>query len=173
MSSSKHKAFSDINDSDGIVRVARISVAHPLSTYSKFGFVYQDKFWPSVEHFFQAMKYSHDSAYQEKIRESDHPKKARKLGRTWFRRVVKDWRHVRIHTMYTGCYNKFLQNEEAWELLDATEDKLIVEPSQYDYFWGIGRDGRGKNIYGKTLMRVRHNIRQLKSTTLDIEKPET
>ena len=44
--------------------------------------------------------------------------------------------------------------ELAQELLN-TGDQTLVENSQYDYFWGCGRDRRGNNTYGKVLMNVR------------------
>jgi len=42
-------------------------------------------------------------------------------------------------------------------LLDTQEEQL-VENSQYDYFWGCGRDRRGDNHYGKVLMGIRSKL---------------
>jgi predicted NAD-dependent protein-ADP-ribosyltransferase YbiA (DUF1768 family) len=28
----------------------------------------------------------------------------------------------------------------------------------YDYYWGVGRDGRGYNVFGKVLMAVRDKL---------------
>ena len=30
----------------------------------------------------------------------------------------------------------------------------------YDYYWGVGRDGRGHNVFGKVLMAVRDKLMQ-------------
>ncbi len=46
------------------------------------------------------------------------------------------------------------------EALIDTGDRLLVENSQYDYFWGCGRDRRGNNAYGKVLMKVRSKLRE-------------
>jgi predicted NAD-dependent protein-ADP-ribosyltransferase YbiA (DUF1768 family) len=37
---------------------------------------------------------------------------------------------------------------------------MLVESSNYDYFWGCGRDRRGENMYGKVLMNVREKLRE-------------
>jgi ribA/ribD-fused uncharacterized protein len=39
------------------------------------------------------------------------------------------------------------ENELGWELMSTGSCKLI-EDSPWDKFWGIGKDGKGKNILG-------------------------
>ena len=43
-------------------------------------------------------------------------------------------------------------------LLDSDE-KLIVETSLYDHYWGIGRDLRGDNMAGRVWMDVRERFK--------------
>jgi predicted NAD-dependent protein-ADP-ribosyltransferase YbiA (DUF1768 family) len=50
-------------------------------------------------------------------------------------------------------------HEDVLATLLATGDRQIVETSQYDYFWGCGRDTRGYNHYGQILMDVRGRLR--------------
>jgi len=61
---------------------------------------------------------------------------------------------VMTRAIYTQCQ----MYPEFSEALLATGDKKIVDVSQYDYFWGLGRDLRGENQYGKMLMAVREKI---------------
>jgi predicted NAD-dependent protein-ADP-ribosyltransferase YbiA (DUF1768 family) len=61
---------------------------------------------------------------------------------------------------YTKCHN---HPEVAQRLLD-TGDRTLVETSQYDYFWGLGRDRRGSNVYGAVLMDVRKKLQEEMST---------
>ncbi|MGV6806534.1 MAG: NADAR family protein, partial [bacterium] len=62
--------------------------------------------------------------------------------------------------MTRGVYTKFKTYPELAEQLLATGDNPIIENTQFDYFWGVGRDGRGENAYGKVLMSVRNKLRE-------------
>jgi len=85
--------------------------------------------------------------------------------------------------MYECVLAKFSQNLEIQEALLDTEDATLVEHttngtpypfrqvslllltnfSNTDRYWGDGGDGSGKNMLGKTLMRVREEIRTEKA----------
>lgn len=39
---------------------------------------------------------------------------------------------------------------------------MLMENSQYDYYWGCGRDRLGHNAYGKVLINVRKKLREEK-----------
>jgi ribA/ribD-fused uncharacterized protein len=62
--------------------------------------------------------------------------------------------------MTRAVYTKCRAHPEVAERLLATGDAKLVENSQYDYFWGCGRDRRGHNTYGKVLMDVRSRLRE-------------
>ncbi|MBT5292429.1 MAG: NADAR family protein, partial [Cellvibrionales bacterium] len=96
--------------------------------------------------------------YQEKIRQAPHPKTARKLGRSRFKRIRSDWSNVKEVIMTRGVYIKCRSHENIADELMATAPHKIMENSQYDYFWGCGRDRRGTNTYGKVLMNVRAKL---------------
>jgi ribA/ribD-fused uncharacterized protein len=139
--------------------LSRSDVNEPLSSFSRHGFELDGHFWPSVEHYFQAMKFE-EAVDQEKVRQADHPAKARRLGRSRFRKIRKDWSKVRRVIMTRAIYTKMRTHPELAERLLATEDIKLVENSQYDYFWGCGRDLRGHNTYGQVLMDVRGKLRE-------------
>jgi ribA/ribD-fused uncharacterized protein len=130
-----------------------------FGSFSKHSFKLEDKEWPSVEHYFQAMKFE-DEAYQEKIRQSANPKKARKLGRSRLKKIRSDWKKVKTVYMTRAVYTKCHTYPVIKETLLATGDARLVENSQYDYYWGCGRDRRGENQYGKVLMNVRGKLRE-------------
>jgi len=74
--------------------------------------------------------------------------------------VRKDWKTIQRSMMTRGTWIKVHQYPEiAQKLLDSGE-RMIVESSNYDYYWGCGRDQRGHNYYGKMLMDVRNKLRQ-------------
>ena len=145
---------------DDAYYLSRSDVNEPLSSFSRHGFDLDGYFWPSVEHYFQGMKFE-NSSDREKVRLAEHPAKARRLGRSRFRKLRKDWSNVRRIMMTRAVYTKCRTHPDVAERLLATGDAELFENSQYDYFWGCGRDRRGHNTYGKVLMDVRSKLREL------------
>ena len=148
-----------LNDVSGTIFLSRTDVNEPLSGYSRHGFFLDEAEWPSVEHYFQAMKFE-DADYRERIRSAGHPKRARKLGRTRFRKLREDWHKVRRVVMTRAIYIKCRTHAEVAERLLSTGEATLVESNAYDYFWGCGRDRRGTNTYGQVLMDVRRKLRE-------------
>ncbi|MCW3060810.1 MAG: hypothetical protein JWQ02_2631, partial [Capsulimonas sp.] len=54
---------------------------------------------------------------------------------------------------------KFETHSELREMLLSTGDEEIVENAPGDYYWGIGKDGSGKNMLGKILEEVRAKLK--------------
>ena len=99
-----------------------------------------------------------DRELRERIRAADHPKTAQRIARRHRRRVRRDWDDVREVYMTRGVYTKCRAHPEAADALLGTAGRNIIETSQYDYYWGCGRDTRGLNTYGKVLMNVRARL---------------
>lgn len=152
------------------VFLSRTDVNEPLSSYSRHGFYLDEAEWPSVEHYFQAMKFEDDD-HREAIRSAPHPGKARRLGRSRRRKLRADWAKVRRVVMTRAVYTKCRANPEVAERLLATGDSRLVENNAYDYFWGCGRDRRGRNIYGQVLMDVRRKLREEAALEAGNESP--
>lgn len=114
--------------------------------------------WPSVEHFFQAMKFPGDPAWQETIRTASSPviARAKALDRAHPKRG--DWDAINERVMKQGIKAKFEQNPELLALLLSTGDRKLLEASTTDDIWGIGRTGKGENKMGKLLMEVRQEL---------------
>ncbi len=60
--------------------------------------------------------------------------------------------------MYDVLKAKFTQHKELKKLLLDTEDKILVEHTENDNYWGDGGDGKGKNKLGKLLMKIRREL---------------
>ena len=148
-----------------VVLVSMEDAADPLSAFSKHPFSLEGAQWPSVAHYFEAMKFEAPAA-QAAIRACEHPKAAQRLAHRHRREVRKDWDAVKEVYMARGVYRKCRDNDPAAAALVATGERPIVETSQYDYYWGCGRDTRGLNAYGKVLMGVRARLLRLASAPI-------
>jgi ribA/ribD-fused uncharacterized protein len=139
--------------------LSRLDPTHPLAAYSRHSFELDGAEWPSVEHYYQAMKFE-DAAYREQIRTAPHPAAATELGKSKKHGRRKDWDKVKETYMSRGTYIKCRTHPEVARALLASGERPILETSQYDYYWGCGRDTRGHNTYGKVLMKVRGQLRK-------------
>lgn len=150
--------FSAVN-ADAVL-LNRLDANEILGTCSKHGFELEERVWLSAEHYYQASKYQ--GALRDKIRQCDNPEQARKLGRSIWRRKRSDWKKVRDVIMTRAMYCKCKAHGEVEAALLDTEDRPLANNAYGEYYWGIGRDGRGQNRFGKILQNVRNKLREEK-----------
>jgi N-glycosidase YbiA len=129
-----------------------------LSNFSKHGFDLDGKWWPTVEHYYQAQKYP-NTDYAEEIRRAPTAYVARQMGKESSHPIRADWDSIRHEVMERALLRKFEAHEELRDLLLSTGDEEIVENSPYDNYWGTGPDGQGENRFGKMLVHVRDRLR--------------
>ena len=85
------------------------------------------------------------------------PNRAKAMGRRV--KLRKDWEDVKNRIMYEICLAKFVQHKGLREALLSTKDEELIEGNTWnDTYWGVC-NGKGLNILGKTLMRVRSELR--------------
>lgn len=131
-----------------------------LGTYSDHSILLDEAHWPTVEHYFQAMQFVKPQN-QTRIQAVPSPGAAAKAARwAWLSGRRKDWKQTQIAFMTRGVYIKCKSYPDVEAALLDTGDARLVENSQYDYFWGCGRDKRGHNHYGEMLMRIRTRLRE-------------
>ncbi len=130
-----------------------------FGTYHPVKLVIDDKIWPSAEHYFQAMKYTNNPAYQEEIRKAKTPAAAKKLGKSAEKTMREDWNTYRETVMMNVNRVKFGDaHPDLKQLLISTGDALLLNASPQDNFWGIGRKREGRNKLGKILMEIRAEL---------------
>ena len=129
-----------------------------FSNFSAHGFVLDESYWATSEHYFQAQKFV-ATPHLEKVQQSKSPKDAANIGRDRSLPLRTDWNQVKDAVMRKAVIQKFRTHANIREILLATEDEVLVEDSPIDYYWGFGKDGSGQNKLGQILMEVRAFLR--------------
>ena len=115
--------------------------------------------YPTVEHFFQAMK-TLDKAERETIKSQPTPGQSKRAGRRILLR--DDWEDIKDEVMLHGVTHKFEIPELQEKLLDTYVDTLVEGNLWHDNYWGNCTCNNcpktGKNRLGVALMRVRSEI---------------
>ena len=118
--------------------------------------IIDNKNWNSSEHYFQAQKFV-GTPYMDIICKMQRPRDAFDLSRRpevskWLR---SDWEKIKLDVMFKALLAKFSQHKDFKALLLSTGNRMLVEHTSNDSYWGDGGDGHGENNLGKLLMRVR------------------
>jgi DNA-directed RNA polymerase II subunit RPB2 len=118
--------------------------------------------WPTVEHYYQAMKFPTDPEWQEAIRQAATPARAKKMGLSRERPLRGDWDTIKERVMKAALTEKFRQNPALLALLQSTGGSRLVEIAPGDSYWGTGRTGKGRNRMGVLLEEVRRELKDVR-----------
>lgn len=122
-----------------------------LSNFYNSPITYEDITYPTVEHFFQAMK-TLDRDKRLSIALAATPGAAKRMGRKVTLRP--NWEAIKDSIMKIGLELKF-SDRELREKLEATKGYYLEEGNDWgDRYWGVYR-GEGENHLGRLLMEVR------------------
>ena len=120
----------------------------------------QEYMFPTVEHYYQAMKfYANDSRFSS-ILKLENPDDARLLTKTPEYKVNRriGFDDMKFDIMEKGLRAKFTQNPNAAKLLLTTGDAILVKSCAVCYKCGFGRGGN--NRMGQMLMQIRNELRK-------------
>jgi len=119
---------------------------------------YDGLHFPTVEHAYQAAKTLNPTQRRE-IQVAVSPYKAKMLGRHVHLR--DDWDGMKINVMEVLLRKKFVGYHALSERLYQTGDKYLEETNTWgDTFWGVCK-GKGQNVLGNLLMKIRSDVRML------------
>lgn len=124
------------------------------------------RIWPSVENYYQAMKFTSPEV-QERIR-CMTPQMAKKAGRQYL--IRSDWETSKNDVMLRALQAKFSLPEWQQKLLATGTEPIIEWNNWRDKIWGVTQDGVGENRLGVMLMKIRN---QLQAGDLQPVKPRT
>lgn len=129
-----------------------------LSNFYPSPIQYQGVSYPTVEHFFQAMKTT-DRAERLAISRAKTPGQAKKIGRRVALRP--EWEDLKEKVMLFALRGKFGGDLRRW--LACTAPAHLVEGNHWhDNYWGDCRcracESPGKNRLGHLLMQVRDEV---------------
>lgn len=120
-----------------------------------------DYVFPTVEHYYQAMKFYASDKRFDVILKLKNPDEARLLTKTaeYKTNRRKDFDINKFNIMEKALYAKFIQNPDAAELLKSTGDAILIKSCPVCYKCGFG-EGSGMNRMGKVLMKIRSEIQK-------------
>lgn len=125
--------------------------------------------YPTVEHYYQAMKVA-DDGYRNAVATAKSPGEAKRLGsRESMEKngyiLRPDWEEIKVEVMSRGVRQKFFPGRPlASKLLDTGDAELIELNNWNDRTWGMVEvDGErvGQNLLGKILMETRRSLTML------------
>jgi ribA/ribD-fused uncharacterized protein len=129
-----------------------------FSNFAPFGIDLDGAWWPTVEHYYQAQKFT-DPALQQSIREAEQPIIAKTLADQNKAAIRADWDTIKDAVMYRAVRRKFELHPALRAKLLATGDEDIAEANPADSYWGVGGDGNGQNKLGHIMVRIRTELR--------------
>lgn len=115
--------------------------------------------FPTVEHYYQAMKFYVSDPRFHIVLHQDNPDMARLLTKTpeykTNRRANFDKQKFEI--MERALRAKFVQHPDVAEKLKSTGDAILIKSCPRCYKCGFG-EGSGENRIGKVLMQIRSEL---------------
>ena len=115
--------------------------------------------FPTVEHYYQTMKfYAFDKRFHT-ILNLKNPDEARLITKTPEYKINRrpNFDENKFAIMEKGLRAKFMQNPEAAKMLKATKNAVLIKSCAVCYKCGFGI-GSGQNRMGKILMKIREEL---------------
>lgn len=117
--------------------------------------------FPSVEHYYQAMKFYASDPRFDVILKLKNPDDARLITKKSEYKINRraNFENNKFDIMEMGLYAKFAQNPDAAKMLKDTGDAILIKSCAVCYKCGFG-EGSGTNRIGKVLMKIRSEIQK-------------
>ena len=130
-----------------------------FSNLSPLSVQYKGILYPTSEHAYHSAKFDQPEI-KEEIRKARSPLEVVELARRYEAKRKKNWEKIKLDIMYEILKEKIGQHKEMYDALITTGNEEIVEDNPNNNFWGNGKDKKGENQMGKTLMKLRQELKQ-------------
>ena len=134
---------------------------YALDNFSAFQIEMDDKIYQTAEHLYQASKFLPTSTdVAEQIRKSRSPHEAKSIAHIPENALLirEDWEQVKCDIMRQICMLKMQQHPYIKDKLRESDNTPLAEFSKSDSYWGIGKDGNGRNMLGKIWESIRAEL---------------
>lgn len=127
---------------------------NPLSNFFPCAITWDSNQFNSAEHAYQFSKamYHNKKELAEEMKKADTANKVKMLSKNI--NPSESWISKRCKVMKDILVEKFKQVEKFRSALLATGNKPLAH-DVVNFFWGTGKNFKGKNMFGKLLMEVR------------------
>ncbi len=131
---------------------------YPFSNFSSFTILWKGGKFDTSEAVYHWEKFPLRPDIQLQIQHAPSAHEAFKIAERnkAFRRP--DWDLVKVDIMYQILKEKVKQHEYVQRKLVQSGNRVLVENSWRDTFWGWGPNKDGQNMLGKTWMRIRDDF---------------
>lgn len=142
-----------------------------LSNFSSFKVSFAGIVFDTSEHAYHWNRFPHGSPERTIIRESASAHDAFRFAQENKHRQLPNWDALKVPTMREILRAKVRQHEYVRRKLLETGDRLLVENSWRDPYWGWGPNRDGQNMLGKLWMEVRAELARAVSPQLPTKVP--
>ena len=130
-----------------------------FSNFAATEIVYDDVTYPTSEHAYQALKFRETNPdIFRTILSAPSPHEAKKIAARARKYQDPEWESKKLEVMEALLREKLKRHSYVAKKLLQTSGHSIYEDSPYDSYWGIGKDGSGKNNLGKLWMKLRAEL---------------
>lgn len=143
-----------------------------LSNFSSFNLVWEGNIFATSEHAYHWCKFYEIGNGRQDWRAAREAVESAPSAHEAFKRAERlkgirrpDWDEVKIDIMRDILRAKASQHEYVRRKLLATSDRILVENSWRDDFWGWGPNRDGQNMLGNLWMEVRSELRATQDTS--------
>jgi ribA/ribD-fused uncharacterized protein len=139
---------------------------YPLSNFSAFTLRWRGHRFDTSEHvyhwekFFDGQIDGRSSMIRSKILNATSAHEAFTIAQEHGAYRRPEWDRVKVDVMREILRAKVEQHEYVRRKLLQTDDRMLLENSWRDAFWGIGPNRDGRNMLGKLWMEIREDLRR-------------
>jgi ribA/ribD-fused uncharacterized protein len=133
---------------------------YPLSNFSAFSILWKGIRFDTSEVAYQWEKFRDHPAAQLRIQQAPSSHIAFQIAQVSKHLARPDWDTVRVDIMERILWAKVDQHEYVRRKLLETGNRILVEDSWRDSFWGWGENRQGRNELGNLWMKIRTKMRE-------------